>query len=367
MGESTLTRRERRSSDARAGFGDTAEDREAFERERHHYADEHHGLSVFEAIGERVDHALDQRLFQRDPAFVARLMPVLDRALAWFDAEVRGFENIPSDGPCLLVGNHSGFMYIPDFWALLRQWVTERGPEAPLYAMTYDLLFSIPGASALARRVGAVPASRANASRVLDAGLPLIVYPGGDAGAMRAWTDRNRVDFEGRTGFVRLALRHGVPVVPFVGHGSHDAVVVVSSRRGMARLLGLDRLRVHAWPLFVGPPFGIATPLLPPLPLPAKVTVRVGEPIDWSQHGPAAADDPEVVHHCYAEILGRMQADLDDLATEIPHPVATRAASAVRSTAGVVAGAARSLIGLGRGDGGPGEPDTQATADRSEP
>jgi 1-acyl-sn-glycerol-3-phosphate acyltransferase len=351
----------------RTEFRETVEDREAFERERHHYADERHGFSLLETFGERVDHALDQGLFQRDPVFVARLMPVLERALAWFDAEVRGFENIPSDGPCMLVGNHSGFMYIPDFWALLRQWVTERGPDAPLYAMTYDLLFSIPGAAALARRVGAVPGSRANASRVLDAGLPLIVYPGGDAGAMRVWTQRNRVDFEGRTGFVRLALRHGVPVIPFVGHGSHDVVIVLASRRRMARHLGLDRFRVHAWPLFVGMPFGIATPLLPPPPLPAKVTVRVGEPIDWSQHGAAAADDPEVVRHCYAEILGRMQADLDDLAAEIPHPIAHRATSALRSTAGLVAGAGSSLIRLGRGDRPAREPTTEATVDRRTP
>jgi len=261
------------------------------------------------------------------------------------------------------VGNHSGFMYIPDFWALLRQWVAERGPEAPLYAMTYDMLFSIPGVSELARRVGAVPASRANASRVLDAGLPLIVYPGGDASAMRPWTQRNRVDLEGRTGFVRLALRHGVPVIPFVGHGSHDVVVVLVTQHRMAQHLGLDRFRVNAWPLLLGP-FGIAPPLLPTLPLPAKVTVRVGEPIDWSQYGPDAADDPDVVRHCYAEVLGRMQADLDDLAAEIPYPIANRAASAVRSAAGLVAGAGRSLVGLGREGERPREPGTGTTPDR---
>ena len=328
-----------------AAFGETAEDREAFERERHRYADEHHGPSLIEAIGERVDYALDQELFQRDPAFVARLMPVLDRLLAWFDAEVRDFENIPADGPCLLVGNHSGFMYIPDYWALLRRWVAERGPEAPLYAMTYDILFSIPGTAELARRVGAVPATRANADRVLDAGLPLIVYPSGDAGALRPWTQRNRVDLQRRTGFVKLALRHGVPVVPFVGHGSHDVVVVLATRPRLARHLGLDRLRVNVWPLLLGAPFGVAPPLLPTLPLPAKVTVRVGDPINWSQYGPEAVDDPVVVRHCYAEVLGRMQADLDDLAAELPHPIATRASSALRSAAGSVVGTGRSLIG----------------------
>jgi 1-acyl-sn-glycerol-3-phosphate acyltransferase len=213
--------------------------------------------------------------------------------------------------------------------------------------MTYDVLFSIPGAGDLARRIGAVPASRANATRILDAGLPLIVYPGGDVAAMRPWTQRNRVDLEGRTGFVKLALRHGVPVVPFVGHGSHDVVIVLAAQQRMAQHLGLDRFRVNSFPLMLGAPFGVSPPLVPTLPLPAKVTVRVGEPIDWSHYGPDAADDPDIVRHCYAEVLGEMQADLDDLAAEIPHPIATRTASAMRSAADSVAGAGRSLIGRG--------------------
>ena len=365
MGEGRSAQTDHHSSEARVELHETAEDREVYERERHHYADEHHGFSLFETMGERVDHALEEEVFQRDPAFVARLMPVLDRLLMWFDPEVRNFENIPPDGPCLLVGNHSGFMYIPDYWALLRRWVAERGPESPLYAMTYDVLFSIPGASDLARRVGAVPASRANANRLLDAGLPLIVYPGGDAAAMRPWTQRNRVDLEGRTGFVKLALRHGVPVVPFVGHGSHDVVIVLATQQRLAHRLGLDRFRVNAWPL-VGAPFWISSPLLPTVPLPAKVTVRVGEPIDWSRHGPEAADDPDIVRDRDEEVLGRMQADLDDLAAEIPHPIATRTVSALRSAAGSLVGTGRSLIGLGNEAGRPNDSPTGTAADPGE-
>jgi hypothetical protein len=66
----------------------------------------------------------------------------------------------------------------------------------------------------------------------------------------------------------------------------------------------------------------------PVWPLPAKVSVRVGEPIDWSELGPDAADDPIVVRRCYEQVLGRMQADLDDLVSRTRHPVATRLATA---------------------------------------
>jgi len=52
--------------------------------------------------------------------------------------------------------------------------------------------------------------------------------------------------------------------------------------------------------------------------------VRVCEPLDWSHLGPDAASDPVAVRHCYEEVLGRMQADLDDLVTALPHPLVSR-------------------------------------------
>jgi hypothetical protein len=59
------------------------------------------------------------------------------------------------------------------------------------------------------------------------------------------------------------------------------------------------------------------------------VIARVCEPIDWSHLDPEAADDPEIVQHCYEEVLGRMQSNLDELVDQLPHPVATRVATAL--------------------------------------
>ena len=68
---------------------------------------------------------------------------------------------------------------------------------------------------------------------------------------------------------------------------------------------------------------------LPTWPLPAKVTLQVGDPIDWSEYGPEAADDPRIVRRCYEEVLGRMQASLDELVAELPHPILARVSNAV--------------------------------------
>jgi hypothetical protein len=64
----------------------------------------------------------------RDPDFIRTLLPFLDAALSYFDPEITGFERIFERGPMLIVGNHSGGIYMPDFWAFVRHWVRERGP-----------------------------------------------------------------------------------------------------------------------------------------------------------------------------------------------------------------------------------------------
>lgn len=280
-------------------------------------------------FADRVLHSTQDGLEGRDPAFLRRMLPLLDLLLTWFDPVVEGFERLPAEGPFLVVGNHSGGIYMPDFWAFMSTWLHERGPEAPIFALGFDLNFSIPGLAAFSRKIGTVPASQRNGSLLLEAGHPVIVYPGGDEDDYRPWTERHRVDLHGRSGFVKLALRHGVPVVPLVAHGSHDAIVVLTRGEMLARALRLGRLRVKVLPIVAGPPWGIAPAQVPTWPLPAKVTARVCEPIDWSHLGPEAADDPGIVRHCYEEVLGRMQSNLDELVDELPHPVVARVGTAL--------------------------------------
>lgn len=297
------------------------------EPECRHYGGEHHRLSVIDQLGTRVEHHVHEMSpFSSawDPRFLRRITPALDASLAYYDAEIEGFERVPDGDPVLVVGNHSGGIFMPDYWAFLRRWIRERGVERPLHALGFDFMFALPGVESIARRLGTVPASFENAHRVLGDGRSLLVYPGGDAASYRPWTERHRVDLHGRTGFVRLALQHRVPVVPMVGHGSHDVIVVLTRGEAIAKGLGLNRLRIKVLPLLAGPPWGIAPIYLPTLPLPAKLTVRVCEPLDWRSLPPEAADDPVIVHRCYEETLGRMQAALDELIEAAPHPLIER-------------------------------------------
>ncbi len=262
--------------------------------------------------------------FQRDVEFLRRMLPLMELWSRYFDGEVRGLDAVPAGGPALLVGNHSGGILTPDTTVFIAAWYRARGLASPLIGLAFDGAFGLPAFRDLMRRLGEIPASRENASRALDAGLPVLVYPGGDHECFRPWMDRNRVDFHGRTGFVELALRKQVPVIPVVSHGGHHSTYILTRGEWIGRLVGTQRIRTPTFPLALQVPWGVSPIGLPGLPLPAKITVQVLEPMAWSGYGPEAADDPAIVARCYHEITGRMQATLDRLAAEHPWPVLAR-------------------------------------------
>jgi len=210
----------------------------------------------------------------------------------------------------------------PDIPVLLTAWWRERGEGEPVYALFHHFLLGIPGVGHLLERAGAIEAGPTDAEAILRGGEILIDYPGGDYEVFRPWWERNRIEFGDRHGFVRLALRTQVPVVPAVSVGSHETLIVLSRGQRVAKLLGIDRLfRIKVMPLVFGPPFGLVPGGIPTWPLPAKITVELCEPIDWSRYGPDAALDEAVVRRCYDEITGIMQATLDRLAAERHFPI----------------------------------------------
>ncbi len=280
------------------------------EAAEHRYGDE----GVWAFLGVRMERGVhDEAMFQRDPAFIERVLTAMEWSLGYWDPEVRGIEDLPGAGPCLVVANHCGGMYMPDAWVFMTHLARSCGVEREAYALAYDLPFSVPGVGSFLRRVGCIPASPANARAALERKAVVLVYPGGDHDAYRPWVDRNHIDLHGHKGFVRLALETGVPVVPMVSHGSHETIIVLWRGERLARFLGLDRLRVNIFPVVLGLPWGVSPAFVPSIPLPARVTVRLLEPFDWSGLAPHAASDEEVVEHCYEEVLGRMQAGLDEL------------------------------------------------------
>jgi len=278
------------------------------------------GRGIVAGLARRVEREHRDVTAHRDPDYIEGKVAAVRAYTRYFSPEVVGLEHLPPEGPALLIGNHNALFYMPEAWVTALAIIDRRGSDHPAYTLGYDLLFAIPVVGNFLRKIGAIPASSHEAERALGDGALVLDYPGGDWEACRPWMDRNRVDFGGRTGFVRLALRTGAPVVPVVAQGSHDSVVVLARGERIARALGLSSLRIKVFPIMLGP-FGITTVLTPPLPLPSAVTVAFLAPITWPDLGPETADDPEVVGRCAAEVVAAMQAAFDRLAAERPHPV----------------------------------------------
>src|ERR687883_660646 len=177
-----------------------------------------------------------------DPQYIRTTLPAL-RAMSriYFRAEVRGLENIPAEGPVLLVGNHSGGTLIADTFVFAQAFYDHFGPLRRFHQLAHDLVFRLPGARASLSRYGTVPASPENMGRALERDAALLVYPGGDLESFRPSWETSEVTFAGRTGFVKLALEHRVPIVPIVALGGQETALFLGRGRALAQGLRLDR------------------------------------------------------------------------------------------------------------------------------
>jgi 1-acyl-sn-glycerol-3-phosphate acyltransferase len=253
-----------------------------------------------------------------DHAFIDRCYRLLHRPLErYFRAEVRGLHRIPR-GPGLYVGNHSGGIITPDSFLFGCALYRERGLEDLPYGLGHEWAIRVPIAHQIVLPLGAVRASHENAHRLFAAGRKVLVYPGSDFDDMRPFRDRNRLVFGGRVGYLRLALREGVPIIPVVGAGSHETFLVLDDGRWLARLLGADRwLRSKVWPITLSIPWGLtAGPIPLYLPFPSWILMEVLEPITFERTGAEAADDEGYVRACADRVESEMQTCLDRLATE---------------------------------------------------
>jgi 1-acyl-sn-glycerol-3-phosphate acyltransferase len=265
--------------------------------------------------GARLEPSDETDLEARDPRL---LEPIMDgvRWLGrrWFGFRAEGLENVPREGPALLVGNHSGGLMVFDALLTYQTVWDALGPQRRIYGLGHDVIHWDPTLRRYAERFGALRAGHVGGRRALAAGHLVLVYPGSDFDSGRPWRDRHRIVLAGRRGFVRLALTAGVPVVPVVTAGAQEAFVVLPGGPRIARWTGLDRrARVNTAPLALSLPWGLAPAWLPYVPLPTRITQAFLPPLRWDRLGPEAARDQAVVDRCYAEIEAALQTKLDAL------------------------------------------------------
>ncbi|HEX8741716.1 MAG TPA: lysophospholipid acyltransferase family protein [Thermoleophilaceae bacterium] len=224
----------------------------------------------------------------------------------WFRVEVEGIENVPDEGGALLVSNHSGALP-PDAPMIMQSLRNEHPSPRPLYMLGENWFKGYPGVGMLANKIGMVSAHPSNAQRLLrDEGRLVLVFPEGQKGTRKLYWQRYRLRRFGRGGFVKTALRAGVPVVPIAVIGAEEAMPIFAHVPLLQRLTGLIYFPVnHAFPHM-----GLAAGLLY---MPAKFKVRFLEPIHFDGYGADDADDIELVQSLAEGIRERIQREVDEL------------------------------------------------------
>ncbi|WP_167326960.1 1-acyl-sn-glycerol-3-phosphate acyltransferase [Rhodococcoides fascians] len=242
---------------------------------------------------------------------------VMDR---YFRMEIDGWETIP-ESPVLVVGVHSGAPFVWDAWTVGAQWWRHFGDKRILHGTAHDALMAFPLIGKVFRSMGVLPAAPDSMSTALAEGRDVIVWPGGEVDSLRPWSKRDEATLGGRTGFVKLAIRMGVPIVPVATVGGADAMPVLIRGDKLAKTLGLDRFaRLKVFPIAISLPWIIAPAALPQIPLPAKIRTRFMPPVELD-HDPSRCDDEAYVDAKYDEVRASIQAGMDELASKRKFPV----------------------------------------------
>jgi len=224
----------------------------------------------------------------------------------YFKVDLRGLEHIPSDGACLLVGNHSGLLPIDGAMLTVAMCRSHPNPRRVRYLAT-DWFFTLPGVGEWIRETGQVRASLENAKKLLNDEEIVGIYPEGLRGVGKTFQERYRmVDFH--PGFVRLAISTQVPLIPVATVGGDEILPNFVNVKAMSQLLKM--------PFF---PVTLAFPWMPfPqmfFPLPVRWLINIHKPIKLD-YPPEKADDRRLCLRIAREIQYDIQRDLNRMLRE---------------------------------------------------
>jgi 1-acyl-sn-glycerol-3-phosphate acyltransferase len=236
-----------------------------------------------------------------DQDFMERADPLLDFLWSkYFRVSLRGMENVPTDGPALVVANHSGGLPY-DGAMLIHAFYRLHPKHRPLRPLVANFAFRSRWMAPVISRIGGVRASMENALDLLMSGNLVGVFPEGLRGVGKLYRERYRLSHFGRGGFVRLAREAKVPIIPVAIVGAEEIHPLLGRMTRLAKPLGLPYIPIT--PTF---------PLLGPLgllPVPTKWSIRIGEPLEIPPADESGQDTLEIAETVRRR-LDQMIADL---------------------------------------------------------
>jgi 1-acyl-sn-glycerol-3-phosphate acyltransferase len=241
--------------------------------------------------------------FGFDPVYEKKVQPIFDFLYEkYFRVDLEGIENVPNEGRCLLVANHSGTL--PYDGVMIKVAVKrEHAAKRDVRWLAEDFIFHFPFLGSMSNRIGAVRACQENAERLLRKEALVAVFPEGVKGIGKLFKERYKLQRFGRGGFIKLCLRTGSPIVPVAVIGAEEANPMIGRIEYLSKAIGVPYIPVT--PTF---------PLLGPLgliPAPTKWKIVFGEKIDFDGYGAEAAEDEILVGRLAERVRATIQGMLD--------------------------------------------------------
>src|SRR5207237_1940644 len=163
----------------------------------------------------------------------------------------------------------------------------------------------------VARELGFVITDGEDLAAAVRRGEHIMVTPGGGEEGCRRFDDSYRVSWGDRVGYVRLAVKYGLKIVPVAAAGADSGFIGLNSGAALGRALHLPK--DYAWMVWTGIGLLGLWPLSPPFPV--RMHQIIGPPIDPLDEGAVSPDDRDVLLRVHRRVTAAVQ-DLLDCARE---------------------------------------------------
>ncbi|MGB0651812.1 MAG: lysophospholipid acyltransferase family protein [Thermoplasmatota archaeon] len=235
-----------------------------------------------------------------DVGFLEKIAPTLRRLRNYSRLKVDGLDNVPETGPALLACNHTGWLGLDyAFTALSVYEALDRVPRG----MAHAAWFGNPATKEFASKAGLFKVSKGAMEEQLAKGNLVLIFPEGEKGAFSPGKDYTLEEFA--RGFVRVAMKTNVPVIPVAILGGEEANPVGT--------------RIESYEELIKMKGGLPIPKNL-IPKPVKWRIRFLPAIDFSMYTAADADDHDLVHSLSEHVRARVQRELRKMKVERGNP-----------------------------------------------
>jgi len=220
----------------------------------------------------------------------------------YFRVRSEGHDNIPSEGPAVLVANHGGLLPFDAAMSIIDV-VAKTDPPRLVRSIVDLWAGKLPWINVFFARIGQVIGTRENFADLLDDGQLVLVFPEGIEGIRKTVTHRYRLQHF-HVGFVEQALQASAPIIPTAFIGSDDQAPILYDIKPLARRLGLPVAPITPTFPWLGP-LGL-------LPYPVSYRIVYGEPLRFHERfGPEGADDARLVRYLTNQVRRTVQQLVD--------------------------------------------------------